>query len=141
MASQLDGRARGDSARALLSRRRERAVVERRDFLGEVRQTFDRRELPVEVEHELVGRSGHAHRATIYLPKTETVVEPIEGHWNRVTAAYAEFGDLQSANGYRLYSLLDDRKETPHDDVSRLLAQVSDVVEWSRREEWLGSLS
>jgi hypothetical protein len=112
-----------------------------RRFVGEVERTFRERQLPVERERKIEGKSGHRHRATIFLPSTEAVVEPVgAGHWNKVTAVYAKFGDLREANGFRLYSLLDDREQLPDEEISRLLVQVGDVVAWSRRDEWLQAL-
>jgi hypothetical protein len=119
-------------------RRRQR---EESEFVVEVERTMRRRSLPVERDHRLLGRSGHEHRATIFVPTTEAVVEPVGGHWNQVTATYAKFGDLLNTNGFRLYSLLDDRSSPPDEDVSGLLVQVSRVIEWTRRDEWLESIA
>jgi hypothetical protein len=44
-----------------------------------------------------------------------------------------------NANGFRLYSLLDDGRVG--EDVPDLLGQVSSVVEWSRRDEWIKALA
>jgi hypothetical protein len=101
------------------------------------------RSLHVQVEREqvLAGQSGHRHRAALYLPQSETVIEPVEGHWNQVTSVFARLADLHGANGYRLYSLLDDRDEAPEPDVPGLLVQVSRVVQWSRRDEWMPSVA
>jgi hypothetical protein len=68
------------------------------------------------------------------------VIEPVAGHFNQVYAVYAKLGDLGRANGHRLYSLLDDRETKPGEDVSGMLVQVSNVVEWTRRQEWLVGL-
>jgi len=110
------------------------------EFTQAVTRVFETKNLKVEHGHRLKGSSGHVHKATIFIPTTETVVEPVRGHWNQVTAAYAKLGDLKNANGYRLYSLLDDR-EGADEDVAGLLAQVSNVVEWSRRGEWLDAIA
>jgi len=97
----------------------------------------------VERQHKLTGRSGHNHTATLYLPERETIIEPItaEGHWNQVTAVYAKFGDLSQANGYRTVTVIDDRTAAPDDDTGKLLLQVSDVVQWSRRQEWMEAVT
>jgi hypothetical protein len=128
----------GQAAHTTRPRRRQR---EEREFAVEVERTFRQRQLPVEREYRLQGRSGHKHRATIFVPSTHTVVEPVTGHWNQVTATYAKLGDLQHANGFRLYALLDDRHEPPDEDVEGLLVQVSRVVTWSRRDEWISSVA
>ncbi len=91
----------------------------------------------VERERKLDGQSGHHHRATLYLPDSETVIEPVAGHWNQVTAVFTRLADLGGANGYRLYSVLDDREGDPGQDVPNLLLNVSRVIQWSRRGEWL----
>jgi hypothetical protein len=127
------------AAGVMRPRRRQREPES--EFVGEVERTLRERELPVRREHRLEGRSGHRHRATIWIPATHSVLEPVTGHWNQVTATYAKLGDLMQANGFRLYSLLDDRQGPPDEDVSGLLVQVSRVVQWSRREEWVESLA
>ena len=112
-----------------------------REFVGEVEGALRNRKLNVERKRPLKGKSGHEHKATLYLPQTETVLEPVEAHWNQAAAVYAKFGDLGQANGYRLYALLDDRSEPPPEDVAGLLTQVGSVVEWSRHDEWFHSVA
>lgn len=119
------------------ARRRQRGESE---FVREVDRTLRREQLPVEREHPLEGRSGHQHRATFFVPTVDAILEPVEGHWNQVTAAYAKFGDLSATNGFQLYSLLDDRQEPPEEEVAALLVQVSRVIQWSRHEEWVATL-
>jgi len=70
-------------------------------------------------------------------------VEPIsaDGHWNQVTAVYAKFGDLAHANGYHRVAVIDDRHTAPEDEVGKLLLQVSDVVQSSRRQEWVEAVT
>ncbi len=111
------------------------------EFVRTVELDLLERRLPLRREERLVGSSGHAHRVTFVFPRQEAVMEPIgaEGHWNQVTSVYARLGDLSSANGYRMYSLLDDRTGPVDEEIAKLLLQVSRVVEWSQREEWLGS--
>lgn len=110
------------------------------EFTQTVTRVFETKNVKVQRDHSLKGSSGHVHKATIYIPTNETVVEPVRGHWNQVTSAYAKLGDLKNANGYRLFSLLDDR-EGADEDVAGLLAQVSDVVEWTRRDEWFDAIA
>lgn len=95
----------------------------------------------VERERGFDGRSGHRHRATFYLPQSESVIEPVAGHWNQVTAVFTRLADLGDANGYRLFSVLDDRQDAIGEDVPGLLVQVSRVIRWSRRDEWLPSVA
>lgn len=124
------------SQAASISRPRRRPTSPENEFAIEVERTL-RQRLPIEWEHRLQGRSGHRHRATLFVPTSHAVLEPVTGHWNQVTATYAKLGDLMNANGFKLYSLLDDRQSPPDEDVSGLLVQVSRVVQWSRREEWV----
>jgi hypothetical protein len=70
-------------------------------------------------------------------PKIESVIEPISSHWNSVASLYTKFGDLSRANGYSLYSLIDDREKQPDEDVGNLLIQVSTVLPWSAHEKWV----
>ncbi len=108
-------------------------------FANEVEATLRKRNVAVERDRKLAGGSGHEHKATLYLPDQETVFEPVggAGYWNQVSTVYAKFGDLARSNGYRLFSLVDDREERLENDLANLLVQVSDVVQWSRRDEWL----
>jgi hypothetical protein len=108
-----------------------------RDFVHVVEHALTARNLSVEREHKIEGKSGHRHRATIYLPESETVLEPVGGHWGQATGAYVKLGDIRNVNGYQLYSLLDDRAGGADEDAANLLAQVSSVVQWTRRDEWL----
>ncbi len=119
-------------------RRRRRA----KDFVGVVERDLRQLHVDVEREHELRGLSGHPHHATLYLPATDAVIEPIsaQGHWNQVSTVYAKFGDLGQANGYRLFSVVDDRSGPLATDLTNLLVQVSKVVRWSARQDWLTRL-
>jgi hypothetical protein len=116
--------------------KREREI----EFVSEVERTLRTRQLPVERGHKLTGQSGHIHRATIFIPSSESIFEPITGHWNQVAATYATFGDLGQANGYHRYSVIDDRHDAPEGDVEALLIQVSDVLTWTKHETWLESV-
>lgn len=129
------------AAQAIGGLRPKPTVVHEDEFVQVVDQTLRDRDLSIERESKLAGKSGHNHTATIFLPATESVVEPIsaETNWNRVNATYAKFGDLSEANGFHLYSLLDDRAEAPKRDVESMLLQVSDVLTWSQHDDWLGS--
>ena len=100
-------------------------------------------QLSVERERELEGASGHRHKASLYVPEREAVIEPISGEkaWNIASAVYVEFGDLAGVNGYRLISVLDDRTDAPGEEVERLLRQVSVVARWSQAEQWLHGLA
>lgn len=96
----------------------------------------------VEREKPLRGLSGHEHRASLYIPSTEAVIEPIAGRksWDRATRVYAEFGDLRQANGYRLVAVLDDR-QGPVDELTKLLSQVGRVAPWTRQADWLETVT
>jgi hypothetical protein len=73
------------------------------------------RSVVLERDIELEGASGHRHKPSLYLPKTATVIEPVGGErpWTVASAVYVEFGDLRSADGYRLLAVLDDRDTSP----------------------------
>jgi hypothetical protein len=100
------------------------------------------RSVPVEREHEIRGLSGHRHHVTLYVPRTEAVMEPVssQGHWNQVSTVYAKFGDLSQANDYRLFSVVDDRAAPLAPDLTNMLVQVSKVVQWSERDVWVPSI-
>jgi hypothetical protein len=112
------------------------------EFVVHVTRDFHRRNVPVERERKLEGGSGHTHTATLYVPDGESIFEPIggAGNLNQVSAVYAKFGDLSRANGYRRFSLIDDRDRKPDEDIENMLTQVSNVVHWTRRDEWLPTL-
>ena len=109
------------------------------DFAGEVESSFRARNASIEREPTLEGLSGHKHRPALYVPAAQLVVEPISAKtaWIRAAAVYAEFGDLSQANGYNLLAVLDDRESGSSEQTRRLLTQVGDVVEWTRRDAWL----
>lgn len=112
-----------------------------REFVGEIEHVFLERRLPVERERRIEGRSGHYYSVSIFLPEPEAILEPVgSGHWNKATSVYARFGDLGQTNGFRLYSVLDDREQLPDEVGARLLSQVSDVLRWSSRRDWLNVL-
>jgi hypothetical protein len=129
-------------AQAAESFRPKRREHPEREFVGEVERTFLERQLPVEREkRKIEGKSGHKHRATIFVPERQAILEPLGAdHWNKVYAVYAKFGDIHATNGFRLLSVFDDREQLPNEEQQRLLTQVSDVVQWSRRENWLKAL-
>lgn len=130
-------------AQALHLFRPKRREHPEREFVTEVERAFTEWELPVEREKRRIeGRSGRSYRATIFEPGREAVFEPVgTGHFNKVTSVYTKFGDIRETNGFRLYSVFDDREQLPDEEGARLLMQVGDVVQWSRREDWLRSLT
>jgi hypothetical protein len=99
--------------------------------------------IEVEPKHKLEGASGHPYTATLFVPATETVIEPIGGErpWNIAIAVYVEFGDLRNVNGYRLMAVLDDRETDLGPDISGLLNQVADVASWRQHDSWIGELA
>ncbi|MCP9487818.1 MAG: hypothetical protein MSC30_18420 [Gaiellaceae bacterium MAG52_C11] len=112
------------------------------DFAGVVVNTVREKNVEVLREERIRGASGHLHRASIFVPKGEIIMEPVgaEGNWNQVASVYTKFGDLANANGYRLLSVVDDRERIPNEEISRMLVQVSGVVQWSKKDEWIGEL-
>jgi hypothetical protein len=110
-------------------------------FAAEVERTLNERQKPHERGHVIEGQSGHHHKATIFLPASETVLEPVGAQFGQAASVYTKFGDIRNVNGFKLYSCLDDRQ--PMDaHVPSLLLQVSDaVVHWTRKDEWLDRLS
>lgn len=108
-----------------------------------VATSVESRQLSVERDRELEGASGHRHRASLYLPEREAVIEPVGGEkaWNVASAVYVEFGDLAGVNGYQLIAVVDDRGSAPNEDVERLLRQVGMVARWSQADQWLDGLA
>lgn len=99
--------------------------------------------LSVEREHDLMGASGHAYKAALYVPERDAVIEPVGGEkpWNVAAAVYVEFGDLRDVNGYQLIAVMDDRDQPPGEDVERLLRQVGLVARFSQADQWLAGLA
>lgn len=119
---------------------RKRANAKENEFVELVEVELVKHSVLLERERGIEGSSGHTHRATIYLPTSETVLEPVGGHWNQASSAYVKLADIRQVNGYRLFSMLDDRVGGADEDAANLLAQVSHVVPWSRRATWLDEL-
>ena len=115
--------------------RRERQATA--EFANEVATAVEKRKVDVRRDQKFPGASGHIHKTTIFLPDREAIMEPVGSHWNQAVSIYAKFGDLSRVNGYRLYSVVDDRQRLPDEEIERLLIQVSGVVVWSRRETWI----
>lgn len=116
---------------------------ERDRFAEEVERELRDRAVGVERDVKLEGGSGHVHRATLYVPMGHAILEPIEApvHYNQVSSVYTKFGDLSRANGYRRLALVDDRRVALSDDLAAILVQVSDLVQWTRRDEWVPHLT
>jgi hypothetical protein len=119
------------------SKPQRRKETEENEFVRLVSQTLQERHVPVERGHKLQGSSGHPHAATIWVPSTHAIIEPVGGHWNQVASVFTKFSDLAGVNGFQRYSLLDDRSESPGEDVRSLLVGVSDVIAWSAHDVWL----
>lgn len=113
-----------------------------KEFANEVGSTIKSRSVEVVRDERLTGLSGHKHKATIYMPASHTVVEPVASdNWNQIASVYTKLGDLSKANGYQLFSILDDRHVDSTDtDIVNMLVQVSGVVQWSQRDDWLNQL-
>jgi len=112
-------------------------------FVNEVAQELSSRHLPVKRGWRIEGQSGRVHRATIFVPAVHVIVEPIdaEGHYSQITSVYAKFGDLAKKNGNRPISIINDRYARLDDGLAAMLLQVSEVVDWTQRGEWLAGLS
>lgn len=112
------------------------------EFVDLLATELKQRTITVERGRELEGASGHRHKPSLYLPETETVIEPIGGErpWNVASAVYVEFGDLSNANGYSLLAVIDDRETSIGEDVTGLLRQVAHVGRWSRHQEWIAQV-
>jgi hypothetical protein len=119
---------------------RKRATTKEREFVELVEGELAKHAVRLERERAIEGSSGHTHHATIYLPASETVLEPVGGHWNQASSAFVKLADIRQVNGYRLFSMLDDRVGGADEDAANLLAQVSSVVPWSRHDQWLKDL-
>jgi hypothetical protein len=117
-----------------------REESEENEFVHLVDETLRESHVPVEREHKIEGSSGHPHKATIYVPQSHSILEPVWGNWNQVASVYTKFSDLAPVNGFKRYSLLDDRKQAPSEDVRTLLVKVSDVVSWSSHDHWLNQI-
>jgi hypothetical protein len=131
------GQASSDLAHALTVQRPD--VARDEPFVDEVESELKLRGVPVEREHRLEGASGHAYRATLYVPQTHTILEPLaaDGAWNAASAVYVEFGDLGRSNGFSPVAIVDDRDKEPEDQLVQLLVQVGDIVRWTERVQWL----
>ncbi len=112
------------------------------EFVDVIAGTLHKHKVEVESEHPLKGASGHSYTATLFVPGTETVIEPIGGEraWNLASAVYVEFGDLSQVNGYRLMAVLDDRDADLNPAVSNLLSQVADVAYWQQHDSWIAEV-
>lgn len=111
-------------------------------FVEAVTRELRRHQLAVQNEVQLHGASQHAYTASVYLPDSETVIEPISGEqaWNKARAVYVEFGDLTSANGYRTLAVLGEMEGDAVRSVEDLLRQVGGVTHWEDRSQWLETI-
>jgi hypothetical protein len=112
------------------------------EFVQVIATELRSRSIPVEADRKLEGASGHIHTASLFVPATETVIEPVTGEraWNVATSVYVEFGDLGQANGYNLVAVVDDREGEVGADIFGLLRQVADVASWRQHDEWIDGL-
>lgn len=120
-----------------------RTIPKEVEFVNVVAGELQQRDIQVETNRKLEGASGHTHTASLFVPVTETVIEPVGGEraWNAATAVYAEFGDLRQMNGYRLMAVLDDRESEIGAEVESLLSQVAEVASWREHDRWLSDLA
>jgi hypothetical protein len=112
-------------------------------FVDAVTRELRRHDLAVHNEVELLGASKHPYVASVYLPATETIIEPISGEqaWNKARAVYVEFGDLTSLNGYTALAVLGDMEGEAAQSVEDLLRQVGLVAHWEDRSRWMETIS
>lgn len=113
------------------------------EFVDVIASELRQRAVKVEEKRTLEGASGHTHTASLFVPNTETVIEPVGGEraWNAARAVYVEFGDLRQMNGYRLMAVLDDREHAPSPEIESLLSQVAEVASWQAHDAWLAEIS
>ncbi len=121
----------------------ERQPARPSEFVDVIEGASRERNVSFESRHKLEGASGHTHTASLYVPETETVLEPVGGDraWSVAANVYAGFGDLNKANGYRLVAVVDDRKSDISEDVRSLLSRVADVANWREHDRWIGDVS
>lgn len=112
-------------------------------FVGELAHEVRAGGVELRQDEHILGKSGHRHRASIFVPASETILEPVggQGNWSQVAAVYMKFGDLEHVNGFQRIAVVDDRDEALPDDFKNMLVQVGDVVDWTARELWLPSLT
>jgi hypothetical protein len=113
------------------------------EFVDVIASKLQQRDIEVEAKRQIEGASGHPYLASLFVPKTETVIEPVGGErpWSVATSVYAEFGDLSKVNGYRLMAILDDRKVPLGPSVANLLGQVAEVASWQQHDSWISELA
>ncbi len=113
------------------------------EFVDVIAGELQQRNIAVEAKRSLEGASGHPYMASLFVPNTETVIEPVGGErpWNVATSVYVEFGDLSKANGYRLMAVLDDREVDPGANVANLLGQVAEVASWQEHDAWISEIA
>ncbi len=113
------------------------------EFVDVIAGEFHRRNIKVEAKRSLEGASGHPYTASLFVPNTETVIEPVGGErpWSVATSVYAEFGDLSKVNGYRLMAVLDDREVDVGASVANLLGQVAEVASWQQHDSWISEIA
>jgi hypothetical protein len=119
-----------------------------RYFVLEVEQELRKRNLRIERGARIPGYSGHLYKATFYVPAATAILEPVNtpGHYNQISSVYMKFGDIAHADGdngrtHRRLSLVDDRGGSLSRDLASLLVQVSSLVAWTRRDEWIDVLT
>lgn len=112
-------------------------------FAEEVHTTLRDRQVEVQPGRRVSGASGHNHRVSLFIPKRNALLEPVgsEGAWTQASAVFVKFADVGQTNGYKFLSVVDDRERSPEQDVTNLLLQVSVVMLWSRRDEWLQQIT
>ncbi len=107
-------------------------------FENEVSSQLELLNVGAERKVPIAGASGHVYRASVYLPATETVVEPLNDprQFTSVSAIFTKFADISSVNGHRLYTVVNDDHDLD-DDVASLLVSVGSLMSWSDRELWI----
>lgn len=114
-----------------------------REFVDAVASYLERHEVHVERNVDLAGSSGHVHRTSLYVPDTETVLEPLPANapWTTYQRVFVEFSDIRMVNGHKLLAIVDsDDGAVVHEEGLNLLTAVGSVLDWGHREEWLPSV-
>jgi Domain of unknown function DUF1828 len=135
------GQASAELAQTLAAQRPE--PVRDESLADEIERALQERGVTTERGHRLEGASGHSYHATLFLPQTHTILEPLssEGGWASASAIYVEFGDISRSNGYRPLAVIDDREREPDEQLLQLLVQVGDVARWTERTRWLSQVT
>ncbi len=116
-----------------------RRTTTQEQFEDEVVSTLMSLDVGAQREARITGASGHVYRTSLYLPSTETVIEPLNDsrQFTSVSAIFTKFSDISSVNGHRLYTVINDQVHGLEEDVVSLLASVGSLMMWSDHDRWI----